>query len=846
MKNRLIEIKKNQIQTPKMDNFSNRNRVISNNRRIITKNEKDEQKSIDIILNNRNKNRFNFESIDNKEDFNFNLFGGNDNHIINKQNNLNGKAIHKNIQSLKFLETIDTINQPNALNSKSRNKKLEIDESPKRNNINQPNRFYRPNLYKNNLNIKNINNINKEERSFNLPNNKNFFTLQNDNSEKNKGNKILIRNRSNRNVLINNQITKNKNIINEKGMINKRQKLPGLSFENDFGIIKNDKIFGKTGENFYPKKIGLNKDFDIKKEKITKISNDINSRNYLKRDSTPINSKFSIKDKKIIDSKENNIQKNNRDKCFKRGISSKQLIITKRNKYNFFTEPIEEEPKLEEETMKPIKNKNEKNDINNNLIKNEIESQNNEEIQKKIIENKNENPNTMKNKRKIYNLIPNSNRLRNNISNRETIKSTPNFFKIYDKINIFNSILLILNNNSFVNYYFQNEGKKEIIECDKNNKYCLSSILYYLNKYIWHTYNISDIPKENLIKKYNDFFDIYCETNYKNSNSTKENYCYNIKNIISIIQFIYAKINTEIINTKNKNNTNCNSKDNNSFISSYFMGQYQKITNCQMCQNNCFMNNMNYCTTENHHFPFINFDLNEVAQFINSTNNNFQINNEHPIINLDMCFNLKFNKKGLYCNLCQTNFKSKIYSIYKLPVIFTIILSNNGNCNFKIEDEIDLINYSAQASGEKKYLLISILCQDKNNDFILYNINHKDSSWYSYSNGKILKVSEMDIETTPLVLVYQSISEIDFEYNNLKIEETIKLSIRFMNGIEPKNMTFPKNILIKDVIKKIANEFKLDIKKIKIVINGQEPKDNDVLSKVVNIYNNNILVIVSR
>ena len=104
----------------------------------------------------------------------------------------------------------------------------------------------------------------------------------------------------------------------------------------------------------------------------------------------------------------------------------------------------------------------------------------------------------------------------------------------------------------------------------------------------------------------------------------------------------------------------------------------------------------------------------------------------------------------------------------------------------------------------------------------------------------------MDNEAIPLVLFYQSTNIINFEYNKLRIEETIKLDVKFMNGIEPKNISFPKNTLIKYVIKKIANEFKLDINKIKIVINGKRPNNHELLSKVISNVNNNILVFINE
>ena len=138
-------------------------------------------------------------------------------------------------------------------------------------------------------------------------------------------------------------------------------------------------------------------------------------------------------------------------------------------------------------------------------------NKNNENPNNKNVKDKNDEPHILK---KI-NFLP-------NIEIKEEMTSTPKYFRIYEKINIFNSILIMLNNNSIINNYFQKDRKQQIIQCEKNNKYCLSSILYYLYKYLWYINNTSDIPEKDLIKKYNDFIDIYAETNYKNSISTKE------------------------------------------------------------------------------------------------------------------------------------------------------------------------------------------------------------------------------------------------------------------------------------------------------------------------------------
>jgi len=511
-----------------------------------------------------------------------------------------------------------------------------------------------------------------------------------------------------------------------------KPKLPELSDDIDSNIITKEKIFAETANNFYSKKINFNdKELENKNRNILKKLNDIDS-NEIKNEkifkqspnnffpkNKQINNDNNIIENKIINSNENNID-NKIIKSIENRIETKNNINDKDDNIH-----VEFNNKI-----------NELNYTINNLIINEIISPKKETSSNKTLEiNKNnENPNNknVKDKNDEPHILKKINFLPN-IEIKEEMTSTPKYFRIYEKINIFNSILIMLNNNSIINNYFQKDRKQQIIQCEKNNKYCLSSILYYLYKYLWYINNTSDIPEKDLIKKYNDFIDIYAETNYKNSISTKENYFYEINNIEKIIEFIYNKINREFSDINEKNNMSYNPENplskfvyefyqnNNSFISDHFIGFYQKLTQCQMCKRKFLFYNMNYLD-KYEFFPFysINFNLKEVIQFHNLINNNFQIN-DNPIINLDNCFNFtlkqKFKKNGIFCSSCLTNYKSQLFSLYSLPNILTIILSNNKNCIFKIEDEIDLSKYSSQSSGKNKYLLISILCQNKNKDF---------------------------------------------------------------------------------------------------------------------------------
>ena len=518
------------------------------------------------------------------------------------------------------------------------------------------------------------------------------------------------------------------------------------------------------------------------------------------------------------------------------------------------------------------------NDDSGNLNINEIINQKKENnINKKIennvnkaTENNNDNNSHNQNIINITKTIDNENKRREifarkryySLSNIREI-NTPIYCKIYEKINIFNAMLLSLNNNSFIDKIFKNQKNEQILLLEKNNKHCLSSILYNSFKFMWIVNYNSGITKDNLIKKYNEFIKVYSENNCKSVD--KEKYCFDINNLVLIIDFIYNKINAEFTQLqKMKSNTNKNYlnncfnnqydaasvylnnffQNNISFISDNFVGFYQQEINCNNCQSKSYIYNMPYSPTYNYsYYTYIHFDLNEVNDYLNRFNSNFNANKN---INLDNCFNYTFNQKfkysNLYCNNCFTPFKYQSTTIYSLSRKFTIILTNN-DYNFIIQEEIDLTKYSFKTDGIMDYYLISVLCKINTTEFILYNFNHKTGLWYSYANGHISQVNKMDINAIPLVLIYQIKREMNFLYESLKIEEKVNLRVRFSNRKEEK-MAFPKNSLIKNVIARIGRLINVDVKKINILINAQTPKDYDQLSN--HIKNTDIILVLVK
>ena len=248
-------------------------------------------------------------------------------------------------------------------------------------------------------------------------------------------------------------------------------------------------------------------------------------------------------------------------------------------------------------------------------------------------------------------------------------------------------------------------------------------------------------------------------------------------------------------------------------------------------------------------FCCISFNLDNVDNFLNNNNNNSPINGNNKIIkvfinNLDNCFNYYLMKEckgyNLNCEKCSSNSKYEILSIYSLPNILTLVLSNFENYNFDIQDKIDLKNYCLHSLEDSTYLLVSILCKFSYNDkFILYSFNYKKNCWYSYTNGKISLVKKMDINAIPFVLVYQIKNKKEV-YNNLIVEDKICLNIHFTNG-SFKKLFFPKESLIKDVKRLISEYLNLEEDKFYILINACIPNENEKLKDITK-NNNNIII----
>ena len=458
----------------------------------------------------------------------------------------------------------------------------------------------------------------------------------------------------------------------------------------------------------------------------------------------------------------------------------------------------------------------------------------------------------------------------------KNISIIPKNCNIFKKFDLFNSLLLIINNISLIkNYFSKHEVINLIKKCEKNNKNCLSSISYYINKYLWYKKNKKIKSQKKLLKEYIDFVKIYSKENCKNNDP--DLYCLNIDNLEYIINFIYNRINVELTNSnedkkvfKPTNNDLLSkylvefSKKNNSIISDHFIGHYQNKKLCMKCNNAQFSYELfrtisfsvkityNYFYNNNNYFQFNCNMLN-----YNNINNN-NISNNGKYIKIKDCFNYLFmnyyNKYNSYCENCNGNTdKKESYSIFSLPNIITIVLNdNNDNDYFILEDKIDLKNYVIKVSGNEIYNLISILCKiSYNGKFINYCFNPNNVKWYSYIDGKISEVDEMDINAIPLMLVYQTNSENDFtnsendiKYKSIKREtDKIKFNINFSNESTATTIYFNKNESFKDLYENISSYFNLSDKKFALLINGNQITEGHNLNEFINNKNNGMLVL---
>ena len=652
------------------------------------------------------------------------------------------------------------------------------------------------------------------------------------------------------NNIIENKIIPNK--IEEKKLEFKKHDSPIKNIIKNFrNIDNNNKIEPDlfSNRNQRPKKLVLGKEKKISINYIPKENfNTVNNDDLEIKNNLNLNEN---KNKNDININQNiNLNINNENKNLNINNENKNLNINNENKNK--NEIIEEDDLDTNININNLLNSN--NNISNN-INNNNNNQNND-----IIENiKNINKEAKKEllKREPVNIMKRP----RSVSNINILMNQPQDIPLFSEINIFDAILLMLSHNYYIHDYLHNH-KEKIYKCEENNEFCLSSILYYINEYMWNRRPSRIIEIGDLKEKYREFLNIYIQTNCKDNNP--QFYCYNNKNLEYITDFIYNKINKEITYEsqnyiKKQYNSNNPKLDrffnsfilnNKSMISDNFIGFIVEMTFCSNCQSRMYRyGNFYQPNDEYNSIYYISFDLESIFQsnsYFNPRmsfdgsffNNQFSNINQNNSLNIYSCLNKEFKKKiQTYCKLC--NFTSQIYiqkQYYTFPKILTIILNNNKEGSFKIDSEINLSSYSYFKTNPK-YVLISILSKLVYNDkYILYCFNYKDGNWYSYYKkegyfSKIVKrVNYLDPNAIPLLLLYQDATDMAFEYNSInlgKANNKQSYIFKFQNGIPQKTLYFDINAKVKDVCIEIEKIFKL--KSIKLVINGEKKNNNDLL-----------------
>ena len=565
--------------------------------------------------------------------------------------------------------------------------------------------------------------------------------------------------------------------------------------------------------------------------------------------------------------------------------NNNQIKLNNNNKIDSINENINinNEIKIKQKETKKIEKKvDEDDDIDSNININSL-------IEKKQTINKN-NPNLniqIENKNNEVNQDNFShNRMRRYNSSANLIPTnetnTPQKIFLYDNYSIFDLFLLILNHNSYINKYLDKNISK-IKSSERRNEYCLSSILYYINKYLWNTKPNSIITQKELENKYNKFINCYLQINCQNMNT--ETYFYNTDNLVSTIYFILNKINTEITAESKNTPYSCRindlvlkrfledfMKNNKSVISDSFTGFYQEGMTCLNCKNRTERyGSLYYPYREYSSFHYMYFDLEKIGgQYANQYNNyrrrsmsfNFnQIpyqNNYNQFSNIDYeikmnlfdCLNQEFGKSFQSpCNICKLNTQKYIQKqFYSPPKVLTIIL-NNKQGNFLVHSEINLSKYS-NAKGIHNYNLIAILCKYAyNNRLIAYCFNYKESEWYYYTkmegyffNRKIKKATCLEPNAIPYVLVYQNIESMDFEYKKIDLDSANNKKgylFKFQNGFPPVTLFFKINATVREVTKELCSYYKM--KNVKLLVGGNILKDNGILSQV---FGNNLFILV--
>ena len=577
--------------------------------------------------------------------------------------------------------------------------------------------------------------LNKEKETI-----KQKLEINNNELENIKNEKIELNNRINSLIIENKELKKEKEDIKDK-LHKEKEILEKINKEKEEinNLLHKEKYNNE-----------LNKEKDINEE----INN-------LKLENKELNKKIKEENIKYNNLNNNNIELNKKYESIKfelkNGVNEKNNLIKEKEKLN------------EENTINKLQIKKYYKE-NNELIlkKNELEKQLNE---LKLLFEQNQKQN------EIFIEVMNNNPI------ALYLKPTLIGLNNIGATCFMNSTLQCLSQTKeLTNYFLKQKNKNQIINNNialkSKNNYQLSPIFLELIQNLWDrngSKSFSPNKFMNIVNEINPLFKTGQAGDAKDF-------------IIFVLEQLHKELRKSINSNSNSNLEQLNQYDSNnalnyffkdfknqvSIISDIFYGFNETTNECLNCKsiyNFKGLSNNPICYNYGI-FNCLIFPLEEIKNFKNNNNYNFQINNN--CVSIYDCF--KYNQKTEiftgenknYCNICKQLYDSYYTSkIYICPTVLILILNRGkGNIyNIKLffDEIIDITEYTLKKDKSKIiYNLYGVITHigesGPNAHFIASCKSPIDKKWYRYNDSIVNQIENVQKEIiefgTPYILFY--------------------------------------------------------------------------------------------
>lgn len=187
-------------------------------------------------------------------------------------------------------------------------------------------------------------------------------------------------------------------------------------------------------------------------------------------------------------------------------------------------------------------------------------------------------------------------------------------------------------------------------------------------------------------------------------------------------------------------------------------------------------------------FPFLEFDLDKVHEYINTNNTQFKqmiesyqgnpalisqktkeflYEKQNQPIHIENCFSYLSNFNNInnfQCLNCKKLIQYTINTfIYKSPKYFIIVLNRNQPIRCQFDVALDLQNYADDSCEYKKYELMAVLVNQKNNSNNHYFtfIKKDENEWMKFDDNNVSKINTRDVlkkyQLESRILVYKGV-----------------------------------------------------------------------------------------